>query len=107
MSIITLTADDYSGGNLLAEGIAEKMGYRCIGDDVVIAAAAKAYDVGKEKLEQTLKASASFFNPLSSRKTRFIPLLEAVLVDQMCQQDLIYYGFIAVPRIQEVFSRSK
>jgi len=100
--VITLTTDAYSGGNILAEGIAEKMGYRCIGDDVVIAAAAKAYEIDKGKLEQTLRASASFFNPLSSRKYRLIPLLEAVLVEQMCQQDLIYHGFIAVPRIQEV-----
>ena len=102
MSVITLTTDAYSRGNRLAEGIAEKMGYRCIGDDVVIAAAAKAYEIDKGKLEQSLRASTSFFNPLSSRKYRLIPLLEAVLVEQMCQQDLIYQGFIAVSRIQEV-----
>jgi len=102
VSVITLTTDAYSRGNRLAEGIAEKMGYRCIGDDVVIAAAAKAYEIDKGKLEQSLRASTSFFNPLSSRKYRLIPLLEAVLVEQMCQQDLIYQGFIAVSRIQEV-----
>ena len=102
MSIITLTTDAYSGGNILAEGLAEKMGYRCIGDDNVIAAAAKAYEVDKGKLEQLFRASASFFNPLSSRKYRLIPLLEAVLVEQMCQPDLIYHGIIAVSRIQEV-----
>ena len=102
MSVITLTTDAYSRGNILADGIAEKMGYRCIGDDDVIAAAAKAYEVDKGKLEQSFRASASFFNPLSSRKYRLIPLLEAVLVEQMCQQDMIYHGFIAVSRIQEV-----
>ncbi len=102
MSVITLTTDAYSGGNILAEGIAEKMGYRCIGDDVVIAAAAETYAIDKGKLEQSLKASASFFNSRSSRKYRLISLLEAVLVEQMCQEDLIYHGFIAVSRIQEV-----
>jgi len=102
VSVITLTTDAYSRGNILAEGIAEKMGYRCIGDDDVIAAAAKAYEIDKGKLEQSFRSSASFFNPFSSRKYRLIPLLEAVLVEQMCQQDMIYHGFIAVSRIQEV-----
>ena len=102
MSVITLTTDAYSRGNLLAEGIAEKMGCRCIDDGAVIAATAEAYKIDKGKLEQTLTTSASFFNPLSSRKYRLIPLLEAVLLEQMCQQDLIYHGFIAVPLIQDV-----
>ena len=102
MSIITLATDAYSKGIFLAEGIADKMGYPCIRDDAVIAAAAKAYQVDKEKLEQTLKMSASFFNPLSSRKYRLIPFLEAVLIDQMCRQDLVYHGVIAISRIREV-----
>ena len=102
MSVITLTTDAYSGGNRLAKGIAEEMGYRCVGDDDLIAAAAKAYEVDKGKLKQSFRASTTFFNPLSLRKYRLIPLLEAVLVEQMCQQDLIYHGFIAVSRIQEV-----
>lgn len=102
MSIITLTTDAYINGNVLAEGIAEKMGYRHIGDDNIIADAVREYDVDKGKLEQTLKASTSFFNPFFSRKYRFLPLLETVLIDQMLQQDLIYHGFIAVPRIRDV-----
>ena len=101
MSIITITTDAYSNGRALAESVAQKMGYACIGDEMV-SSASETYEVAESKLIQASRTSPSFIDRLFSRRHRCIAYLEAVLTEKMLSQDIVYHGLIGIPRIQQV-----
>ena len=101
MSIITITTDAYSNGRALAESVAQKMGYACIGDEMV-SLASETYEVAESKLVQASRTSPSFIDRLFSRRHRYIAYLEAVLTEKMLNQDIVYHGLMGIPRIQQV-----
>lgn len=101
MSIITISTDAYSNGRDLAESIARKIGYACIGDEV-IDSASEMYGVPKEKLIQALRSGASFLDRFSGSKFKYIAYIEAALAQQMLNPDLVYLGFIGLPWFQKI-----
>jgi len=101
VSIITISTDAYSNGRELAESVARKVGYECVGDDI-IDSASEMYGVSNEKLAQALRSGVSFFHRFSGSKLKYIACLEAVLAHQMLNPDLVYQGFIGLPWFHKV-----
>ena len=101
MSIITITTEAYSTGHALAESVARKMGYPCIGEEITTTAA-EIYGISDTKINQTLKNSKSLLSPLFHRQHHIIACLEAVLMEKMLDPNLVYTGFLGLPKIQEV-----
>ena len=60
MPIITISRGSASGGILLAQGLAEKTGYRLVSREDIIQSASK-YGVSSETLEEALLKPPGFF----------------------------------------------
>ena len=101
MSIITISTEAYSNGRELAESLARKMGYQCVGEEI-IDSASEQYGITKDKLIQALKSGTSFLDRFKGGKSKYIACLEAALSQQMLNSDLVYLGFIGLPWFQKI-----
>jgi cytidylate kinase len=91
MSIITISRGTMSGGKILAEALAEQLGYRCISREIIIKAADE-YGVPENKLFETIQKSPSIFQKLSFERDRYLAYIQASLCEYAKDDNLIYHG---------------
>jgi len=80
-----------SGGKLLAEMLAEKLGYRCVSREIIIKAA-DDYGVPENKLFEAVKKSPSIFQKLSFERERYLAYIQASLCEYAKDDNMIYHG---------------
>jgi len=94
MSIICISREVFSGGRALAEGVAEKLGYRCISREVLVEAA-RNHGVPVEKLEKTIDEVPGIFDrmhiPHIQRGHYLIYAMEA-LAKAVKDERVVYHG---------------
>jgi cytidylate kinase len=91
MSIITISRGSLSGGQALAERVAERLGYRCLSREVLVEAAAK-YGVSEPQLSQVLEEMPGFWERLTKSRHRYLIFIQAVMCEQAQQGKLVYHG---------------
>jgi cytidylate kinase len=99
--IIAISADSYCMGEEIAEGVSRAMNYRCVGAELV-AAAAGAFNVPEAPLKQALKKTPSLLERFTGRTQRHIAYLEATLSEYMLGENLVYLGLLGFPLLQGV-----
>jgi cytidylate kinase len=91
MAVITVSRGSFSGGKILAECLAENLGYRCIDRDIIVERAA-AYGVTQEDLHAAMEKPPSFWDRFKHKKYLYLTLIQAALTEEVRTGKAVYHG---------------
>ena len=91
MPIITVSRGSFSGGKMLAEAVAQKLGYRCIDRDQIIQKA-EAWGVSQEDLRAAIEKPPSFFGQSAQTKYIYLTFIQAALAEEVRSGKGVYHG---------------
>lgn len=91
MAIITISREMGSGGIPIAHKLAEKLGYTLI-DGESIMAAAEAYGLSPEAVEQADEKPPHFVDTLDSKQILDLHLIELIILEAALKGNVIIYG---------------
>jgi cytidylate kinase len=96
MAVITISRGSFSGGKMLAECLANRLGYRCVDRDMIVERAA-AYGVSEDELRDALLKPPGFFDRLFMDRLRhkryvYLTLIQAALTEEVQTGNAIYHG---------------
>ena len=91
MAIITISREMGSGGIPIAHKVAEKLGYRLI-DGEAIMAAAEAYGLTPEAVEQADEKPPHFVDTLDSKQVLDLHLIELIILEAALKGNVVIYG---------------
>jgi cytidylate kinase len=91
MPIITISRGSFSGGKMLAERLAKRLGYRCIDRDQIIHKAA-AWGVSQDDLRTAIEKPPSFLGQSQHTKYFYLALIQAALTAEVRTGNAIYHG---------------
>lgn len=91
MSIVTISRGTFSGGKMLAECLAERLGFRCVDRDVIVERAA-ASGVSQEELRDALQKPPSFLERFQHKKYMYLALIQAALAEEVRTGRVVYHG---------------
>ncbi len=91
MSIITISRGSYSRGVEIAEMVAERLCYRCLARDILIAAS-KEFNIPEVKLIKALEDPPSFFERFTQEKKKYIAYIQAALINHFRADNIVYHG---------------
>ncbi len=91
MAVITISRGTCSGGKLLAEYLARKLGYRCIDRDQLLDKAA-AVGVSEEYLRAALEKPPASMNETKHARYVYLAVIQAALLDEVKNGKAVYHG---------------
>jgi len=91
MAIITISRGSASGGLMLAQGLADKMGYKLLSREDILQSASK-YGVSAEKLQEALLKPPGFWERFQHERRRYLSFVQAALCEQAKNDGIIYHG---------------
>jgi len=74
MAVITISRGSFTGGKMLAQCLADNLGYRCVDRDVIVEKAA-AYGVPQEELQNVLTRLLTFWERFGHKKYMYLTLI--------------------------------
>jgi cytidylate kinase len=81
--------------------VAEKLGYQCLGRDVLIEAS-KAFNIPEIKLVQALEDPPSFFERFTKMKKIYIDYIETALINNFRADNIVYHGLVGHFFVKEI-----
>lgn len=91
MSIITISRSFCSKGGLIAEKIADELGYECVSREILIEAS-EQFNIPQLKLAKAIHDGPSMFERLSHGKERYIAFIRAALLNHLKNDNIVYHG---------------
>lgn len=91
MAVITISRGSFSGGKILAECLARRLGYRCLDRDVIVERAA-AYGVSQDDLREALEKPPGFLDRFQHKRYLYLALMQASLAEEVRAGKVIYHG---------------
>ena len=91
MAIITISREMGSGGIPIAHKVAEKLGYRLIDGETIMAAAAD-YGLSAEAVEQADEKPPHFVDTLDSKQFLDLHLIELIILEAALKGNVVIYG---------------
>jgi cytidylate kinase len=91
MAVITISRGSFSGGKLIAECLAERLGYRCIDRDVIVERAA-AYGVSQDAVQDAISKPPTFWDRFKHTKYIYLTLIQAALAEEVQRGKAVYHG---------------
>jgi cytidylate kinase len=91
MSIICISRSAYSGGEVLAQKLAEKLGYACLSREELVTAATKT-GIRVGKLEMAAVKPRDFCERLAREREHYLAFSSAYLCDRALEGGLVYHG---------------
>ena len=92
MSIIAISRGTRGGGLELADRLAERLGYRTLSREVVVAESARKFNVMEEFLKVKLDKTPSLWQKFTNEYRRYICFIQCALLDAVKQDNVIYHG---------------
>ena len=93
MSIVAVSRGTFSGGEALARAVAERLGYRCISREELVAIA-QAYGVPAAELTAAMEKRPSLLERVAGEHTVYLKFLRAALCEQARGDKLVYHGHL-------------
>jgi cytidylate kinase len=93
MSIIAISRGTFSGGEAVAKGVAERLGYRCVSREVIFEAA-WGYGVPAEELMAAMEKPPAFWERLGGKRTAYLLCMQAALCQYARGGNLVYHGYL-------------
>lgn len=91
MSVITISRGSFSGGKMLAESLAEELGYRSIDRDIVVEKAAVS-GVSQHDLRNALEKPPSFLERFRHKRYVYLAVIQAALAQEVRHGKVVYHG---------------
>ena len=91
MAIVTISRGSASGGLLLAEGLAKKLGYQLVSREEVLQGAAK-YGVSEAKMDKALLDPPTFSAEFKHDRRRYLIFIQEALCGWARKDNVIYHG---------------
>ena len=91
MAIITISRDSYSHGKEIAESVAAKLGYKCVGPEV-IKTACESLNLEQSAVEDALKVAPSLFKRCGNKCERNVAMFRAAFFEYMTHDNIVYHG---------------
>ena len=101
MAIITITRGLHSGGEEVAQAIADKIGARCVSNEV-LREAAKKYGVSEAKVEGALDKSPTFWERVTESSRIYVAYVQATLAEWAKDDNLVYHGNAGQELLREI-----
>jgi cytidylate kinase len=92
MAIITISRGSFAGGKRIAEGLAERLGYPCLGREDLLQQAANEYGISEAELVSTLNEAPPFWQQVPGKRLAYVKCVTAVLLEHALQGNLVYHG---------------
>jgi len=92
MPIITISRGSMSGGQALAQCLANSLRVPCVGREILVQAAAKL-GVPEQVLSEKLEKSPGFWQRLTLERRIYVVAVQAALAEHAVVGDLVYHGF--------------
>ena len=92
MAIITISRGCFSHGKEIAEGVAERLGYECISQEVLLETS-RAFDVPEDKLFASLHDAPGLMERITHVRQRVIDGIQAALLEYVVKDNVVYHGF--------------
>lgn len=92
MAIITISRGCFSHGKEIAEGIAARLGYECISQEVLLSAS-QFFDIPEAKLYESLHDAPGLLERITHTRQRFIDGIQAALLEHVVKDNVVYHGF--------------
>jgi two-component system response regulator CpxR len=99
VAVITVFSGSFCNGEEVARGVAKRLRYRFVGDDLLDIAADR-FRVPRDRLVRTLEGPPPFLSKLTHERAKNLAFLRAAMADVIRQDDVVYHGFAGhlVPR---------
>jgi len=91
MAIITISHDSFSHGKEIAEKVAQRLGYECLGPEV-IQEACKDWNLPPMALKRALHDSPRVLERFLAKKERYIAMFRAAFFERMRHDNVVYHG---------------
>jgi cytidylate kinase len=91
MSIITISRGSYSRGKEIAEQVAEKLGYTCIGREALLEAS-EIFNISEIKLLKAIHDAPSILERFTYGKEKYISYIQAALLNIAKKDNMVYHG---------------
>jgi cytidylate kinase len=91
MAVVTVSRGAGSEGRLVAEGLAERLGYDLVGREDVVQSASRL-GVPAERVEEALLEAPSFWERLSVNRERYLAFVQAALCERAEAGGIVYEG---------------
>ena len=89
--IITISRGSFSGGTVVAECVAEQLGYRLISREI-LATAAERYGVDEQRLAQALDRAPGLWERLRHERQLYLLYIQGALLDEVERDNIVYHG---------------
>ncbi|MBP1655173.1 MAG: hypothetical protein H6Q28_1729 [Bacteroidetes bacterium] len=93
MSIIAISRGTFSGGEAVAQGVAERLGYRCVSREVIMEAA-RSYGVPAEELLVRMDRRPALWERVAGVRLSHRALVQAALCEYARAGKLVYHGYL-------------
>lgn len=93
MAIITISRGTFSGGNALAERLADRLGYPKLGREDAILEATKNYGISVDKLTAAVKNPPSIWQQAIGPRIAYLKCLTATILEHAQDGNLVYHGY--------------
>jgi len=93
MAIIAISRGTFSGGEAVAKGVAERLGYQCISREVILEAAWGS-DVPAEKLFAAMEKRPSFWHRVVGERSAYLTFVRVALCEHARGGNLVYHGHV-------------
>jgi cytidylate kinase len=106
MSVIAISRGTFSGGEAVARAVAERLGYRCVGREVILEAAF-GYGVPPEEVSRAMEARPSLWRRLAGQRETYLTLVRATLCQYAVGGNVVYHGHLGhlfLPGVSHVVS---
>jgi cytidylate kinase len=102
VSIITITDSSYSNGRQIAKSAAKRLNYEYVDSENILSLVSKEFSVPESKLVRALKDTPSNVGMFSKAKPEHIIFIETLITEYLLKNNIVYYGVIGLPLIQEI-----
>ena len=92
MAIITISRGCFSHGKEIAEAVAERLGYECISQEVLLEAS-QTFDVPEDQLFSSLHDAPGLMERITHVRQRVIDRIQAALLEHVVKDNVVYHGF--------------
>lgn len=91
MAIISISRAYCSKGKLIAEKVAEQLGYECISSEIILKAS-DTFNVTEIKLADAMYKGPTFLERITKSKEIYIAYIRAALLNYMKKDNIVYHG---------------
>lgn len=92
MSVITISRGSYTHGSLVAEKVAQKLGYACISREILLEVADE-YNIPEIKLLRSIRDAPSISERYTFAREKYINFIRAAFLTQVFKDNVVYHGF--------------